>query len=167
MAVNKSLIFFSVVEYGFIFTYFVACWFTFHPTMIVLIYLPMMSTLQTFWFETIFFQCLKLSVFAIAFPNLLIYYPYNLMNVVYPLSVFFVDVMFWAFWFCYETKKIDYPSYPSYIKKNCEGEQCSICHEALENTECRDFPCKHSHHSKCIDSWLEINRSCPLCRITV
>ena len=45
------------------------------------------------------------------------------------------------------------------------GERCSICYEhgidsALKN-------CKHEFHLKCIDTWLKMKHTCPVCRSNV
>ena len=38
---------------------------------------------------------------------------------------------------------------------------CSICFDPLPN---EDLVCGHSFHSACINRWMELNDSCPLCR---
>lgn len=46
-----------------------------------------------------------------------------------------------------------------------EGADCSICLEAYEvGGEAREMPCKHRFHSGCIEKWLGIHGSCPICR---
>ncbi|XP_028779601.1 E3 ubiquitin-protein ligase MPSR1-like [Neltuma alba] len=46
-----------------------------------------------------------------------------------------------------------------------EGTDCSICLEAYEvGGEAREMPCKHKFHSGCIEKWLGIHGSCPICR---
>jgi len=44
--------------------------------------------------------------------------------------------------------------------------ECSICMEAFQDGECvRELPmCGHIFHSECIDEWLSLNGSCPICR---
>lgn len=39
---------------------------------------------------------------------------------------------------------------------------CSICLNSLKKT--RSLPCRHKFHPKCIERWIEINNSCPICR---
>lgn len=48
-------------------------------------------------------------------------------------------------------------------------EECTICLEKMfdnENKETvvKETPCGHRYHGECIDTWLEIHVSCPLCR---
>jgi hypothetical protein len=44
-----------------------------------------------------------------------------------------------------------------------QNEQCSICHEP---TLCTDtsLQCGHTFHASCIDRWILINPTCPMCR---
>ena len=39
---------------------------------------------------------------------------------------------------------------------------CSIC--LNKNTNPFQLNCKHSFHKECIEKWLNINNSCPICR---
>lgn len=43
---------------------------------------------------------------------------------------------------------------------------CAIClEEFVDGESCRVFhACKHLFHSACIDNWLRLNPSCPICR---
>lgn len=46
-----------------------------------------------------------------------------------------------------------------------EGTDCSICLEAYEvGGEAREMPCRHRFHTGCIEKWLGIHGSCPICR---
>jgi hypothetical protein len=42
---------------------------------------------------------------------------------------------------------------------------CSICLENYEDNDVlRKLPCKHLFHEACLDEWLGLNASCPLCK---
>lgn len=41
---------------------------------------------------------------------------------------------------------------------------CSICQTTVENKIVRRLKCSHLFHANCIDKWLCMSRSCPLCR---
>ncbi|EPS62723.1 hypothetical protein M569_12067, partial [Genlisea aurea] len=42
--------------------------------------------------------------------------------------------------------------------------ECSICLSEDEGSEAKEMPCGHRFHSDCIDKWLGIHGSCPVCR---
>jgi len=47
-------------------------------------------------------------------------------------------------------------------------ENCSICLADFETSEItRILRCKHVYHKECIDSWLTLNGTCPICRSEV
>ncbi|OMP05937.1 Zinc finger, RING-type [Corchorus olitorius] len=51
------------------------------------------------------------------------------------------------------------------IKVEGSGKDCSICLEEFKiNEEARQMPCKHFFHSNCVEKWLRIHGSCPVCR---
>lgn len=42
---------------------------------------------------------------------------------------------------------------------------CSIClGKYQDNDELRELSCTHCFHVECVDKWLKINASCPLCK---
>ncbi|XP_071704960.1 E3 ubiquitin-protein ligase At1g63170-like [Rutidosis leptorrhynchoides] len=49
-----------------------------------------------------------------------------------------------------------------------EDAVCCICLAKYANDdELRELPCAHFFHTECVDKWLKINASCPLCKIEV
>ncbi|KAI3983132.1 hypothetical protein MKX01_030854 [Papaver californicum] len=43
--------------------------------------------------------------------------------------------------------------------------ECSICLDGFEiGSEATEMPCKHKYHGNCIEKWLGIHGSCPVCR---
>jgi hypothetical protein len=58
------------------------------------------------------------------------------------------------------TRKGQHNQYAEYNQTNC-----TICLENYEHdSEVRVLRCNHVFHRDCIDSWLPVNPSCPLCR---
>ena len=46
--------------------------------------------------------------------------------------------------------------------------QCMICLERYgTGDELRTMPCFHFFHSPCVDEWLRLNASCPLCKTSI
>ncbi|KAL4653786.1 hypothetical protein ACB092_01G331100 [Castanea dentata] len=53
-------------------------------------------------------------------------------------------------------------------KEEKAEEDCSVCLEEFDTgSEVREMTCKHRFHSVCIERWLQVRGSCPLCRFVV
>ncbi|KAL6974349.1 hypothetical protein U1Q18_028532 [Sarracenia purpurea var. burkii] len=49
-----------------------------------------------------------------------------------------------------------------------EDAVCCICLARYsDNDELRELPCSHFFHTECVDKWLKINASCPLCKFEI
>ncbi|GMH17248.1 hypothetical protein Nepgr_019089 [Nepenthes gracilis] len=49
-----------------------------------------------------------------------------------------------------------------------EDAECCICLSPYdEGTELRELPCRHHFHCACIEKWLYINATCPLCKFNI
>lgn len=49
-----------------------------------------------------------------------------------------------------------------------EDAVCCIClAKYVHNDELRELPCSHFFHKDCVDKWLKINATCPLCKAEV
>ena len=47
-------------------------------------------------------------------------------------------------------------------------EKCTICLDKYKNKDIkRILKCNHGFHQGCIDTWLENNTNCPVCRTSV
>ena len=44
-----------------------------------------------------------------------------------------------------------------------EKQECAICQETMRGT-CRELRCQHAFCLPCIDRWLSVNATCPLCK---
>ncbi|KAJ3300020.1 hypothetical protein HK104_005274 [Borealophlyctis nickersoniae] len=56
------------------------------------------------------------------------------------------------------------------VRKTELGEhtECSVCQDDFEEgEELRKLPCKHLFHPHCIESWLKVNGTCPVCRYSL
>ncbi len=67
---------------------------------------------------------------------------------------------------CNEINSILGKSYKIKDNDKLIGENCMIC---MEQYKIREFKriipnCQHIFHKKCIDKWLQMNASCPVCR---
>jgi len=53
---------------------------------------------------------------------------------------------------------------PTFTYISGAGETCSVCLSDYERHDTlRRLPCSHCFHRSCIDTWLRMNRLCPLC----
>uniref|UniRef100_A0A1D1YWW6 RING-type E3 ubiquitin transferase n=1 Tax=Anthurium amnicola TaxID=1678845 RepID=A0A1D1YWW6_9ARAE len=51
---------------------------------------------------------------------------------------------------------------------SAEDAECCICLSAYDDgVELRELPCNHHFHCPCIDKWLYINATCPLCKFNI
>eukprot|EP00164_Ancoracysta_twista_P022440 GFYU01041340.1.p1 GENE.GFYU01041340.1~~GFYU01041340.1.p1 ORF type:complete len:327 (-),score=51.57 GFYU01041340.1:183-1163(-) len=49
-----------------------------------------------------------------------------------------------------------------------EDAQCALCFEDYQvDEELRFCPCNHHFHAPCVDKWLAINKTCPVCRTPI
>jgi E3 ubiquitin-protein ligase RNF38/44 len=55
------------------------------------------------------------------------------------------------------------------LKGEKEGLECAVCLGRFEPTErLRILPkCRHGFHVECVDTWLDVHSTCPLCRVRV
>ena len=59
----------------------------------------------------------------------------------------------------------DYEISGRYIFIQHSKSNCIICFDDYSNgEEIKLLPCGHFYHNKCINSWLKISQTCPLCR---
>lgn len=50
------------------------------------------------------------------------------------------------------------------IKKVKSIPQCAICLNIISYKKLKKLSCNHKFHWRCIDRWIKINSSCPVCR---
>ncbi|CAL8248487.1 unnamed protein product [Merluccius merluccius] len=49
-----------------------------------------------------------------------------------------------------------------------ETENCAVCLEPFNNNQClRVLPCRHEYHRDCVDPWLILQHTCPLCKRSI
>ena len=49
-----------------------------------------------------------------------------------------------------------------------ETPNCAICMEDFKaGDRLRSLPCKHDFHKECVDRWLAVNSTCPMCRASI
>ncbi|CAO2815323.1 unnamed protein product [Amaranthus hypochondriacus] len=71
---------------------------------------------------------------------------------------------------CLKSNKAGYLSNGTQDERVISNEDalCCICLAAyVDNEELRELPCSHLFHTECVDKWLKINASCPLCKLEI
>lgn len=49
-----------------------------------------------------------------------------------------------------------------------EMDNCAVCLEPFNNNQClRVLPCLHEYHRECVDPWLLLQHTCPLCKRSI
>ncbi|XP_034452724.1 RING finger protein 215 isoform X2 [Hippoglossus hippoglossus] len=49
-----------------------------------------------------------------------------------------------------------------------ETDNCAVCLEPFNNNQClRVLPCSHEYHRECVDPWLLLQHTCPLCKRSI
>uniref|UniRef100_A0A7M4EFP5 RING finger protein 215 n=1 Tax=Crocodylus porosus TaxID=8502 RepID=A0A7M4EFP5_CROPO len=47
----------------------------------------------------------------------------------------------------------------------CEIDSCAVCLDQFHKNQClRVLPCSHEFHRDCVDPWLLLQQTCPLCK---
>jgi len=64
-----------------------------------------------------------------------------------------------------KTKIDSIPTVITTQKEVDENAECAVCRsEYTLGEECKRLPCDHMFHNNCIDPWLQMHDSCPICR---
>ncbi|KAG0490011.1 hypothetical protein HPP92_006874 [Vanilla planifolia] len=62
----------------------------------------------------------------------------------------------------------EYGDHHNEVILSSDDAECCICLSAYDDgVEIRQLPCVHHFHSACVDKWLHINASCPLCKYNI
>lgn len=57
---------------------------------------------------------------------------------------------------------------PSSCCEPLEAGPCAVCLEPFHNNQClRVLPCSHEYHRDCVDPWLLLRPTCPLCKRSI
>ncbi|CAJ1069388.1 RING finger protein 215 [Xyrichtys novacula] len=52
--------------------------------------------------------------------------------------------------------------------QSAETDNCAVCLEPFNNNQClRVLPCLHEYHRECVDPWLLLQHTCPLCKRSI
>ncbi|PAN32889.1 hypothetical protein PAHAL_5G519400 [Panicum hallii] len=57
---------------------------------------------------------------------------------------------------------------PCFVSPGAAAAECAVCLGAVEEGEtARGLPCcTHAFHARCVDAWLRLRPTCPVCRAT-
>lgn len=59
-------------------------------------------------------------------------------------------------------------SRPSSWCEAVESDNCAVCLEPFNHNQClRVLPCGHEYHRDCVDPWLVLHHTCPLCKRSI
>jgi len=51
------------------------------------------------------------------------------------------------------------------VEETLESKSCSIClTEFVKGETVRTLPCFHHYHIDCVDKWLSVKKTCPICQ---
>ena len=68
---------------------------------------------------------------------------------------------------CEESEELNSETSPA-DSETSVGAQCCICLSGYEENEVlKMLPCDHEFHTHCVDQWLRMQRTCPVCRSDV
>lgn len=57
---------------------------------------------------------------------------------------------------------------PSSCCEALEAGPCAVCLEPFHHNQClRVLPCEHEYHRECVDPWLHLRPTCPLCQRSI
>ncbi|XP_068613332.1 RING finger protein 215-like [Brachionichthys hirsutus] len=67
-----------------------------------------------------------------------------------------------------KTKRYRQPKLWRDPRQSGETDDCAVCLEPFNNNQClRVLPCLHEYHRECIDPWLLLQHTCPLCKRSI
>jgi hypothetical protein len=80
----------------------------------------------------------------------------------------YMCLMFTCFYYILSEKITPYPQRGGALDP---ADECCICCETLGETQAKPIhripECQHAFHASCINAWLEIKQTCPLCKVEV
>lgn len=67
-----------------------------------------------------------------------------------------------------KTKTYHRPKLRCDLSQSGETDNCAVCLEPFNNNQClRVLPCLHEYHRDCVDPWLLLQHTCPLCKRSI